>query len=72
MPTRGYQVSADHLKNVRVLKPNELGTLTFHPTGYEGYGLGAELNPVDDGWLLTDYEGICLLDKDIGQGDETA
>lgn len=53
------------LKNVRVLKPNELGTLTFHPTGYEGYGLGAELNPVDDGWLLTDYEGICLLDKDM-------
>lgn len=53
------------LKNVRVLKPNELGTLTFHPTGYEGYGLGAELNPVDDGWLLTDYEGFCLLDKDM-------
>lgn len=53
------------LKNVRVLKPNELGTLTFHPTGYEGYGLGAELNPVDDGWLLTDYEGICLLGKDM-------
>ena len=53
------------LKNVRVLKPNELGTLIFHPTGYEGYGLGAELNPVDDGWLLTDYEGICLLDKDM-------
>ena len=53
------------LKNVRALKPNELGTLTFHPTGYEGYGLGAELNPVDDGWLLTDYEGICLLDKDM-------
>ena len=41
------------LKNVRALKPNELGTLIFHPTGYEGYGLGAELNPVDDGWLLT-------------------
>lgn len=53
------------LKNVRVLKPNELGTLIFHPTGYEGYGLGAELTPVDDGWLLTDYEGICLLDKDM-------
>ena len=53
------------LKNVRVLKPNALGTLSFHPTGYEGYGLGAELNPVDDGWLLTDYEGICLLDKDM-------
>lgn len=53
------------LKNVRALKPNELGTPIFHPTGYEGYGLGAELNPVDDGWLLTDYEGICLLDKDM-------
>ena len=38
------------LKNVRVLKPNALGILSFHPTGYEGYGLGAELNPVDDGW----------------------
>ena len=24
------------LKNVRALKPNELGTLIFHPTGYEG------------------------------------
>ena len=53
------------LKNVRALKPNALGILSFHPTGYEGYGLGAELNPVDDGWLLTDYEGICLLDKDM-------
>ena len=53
------------LKNVRVLKPNALGILSFHPTGYEGYGLGAELNPVDDGWLLADYEGICLLDKDM-------
>ena len=53
------------LKNVRALAPNALGTLSFHPTGYEGYGLGAELNPVDDGWLLTDYEGICLLDKDM-------
>ena len=53
------------LKNVRVLKPNALGILSFHPTSYEGYGLGAELNPVDDGWLLTDYEGICLLDKDM-------
>ncbi len=53
------------LKNVRVLKPNELGTLSFHPTGYEGHGLGAELRPVDDGWLLTDYEGFCLLDKDM-------
>ena len=53
------------LKNVRVLKPNALGILSFHPTGYEGYGLGAELNPVDDGWLLTNYEGICLLDKDM-------
>ncbi|HJF90898.1 MAG TPA: DUF4933 domain-containing protein [Mediterranea massiliensis] len=53
------------LKNVRVLKPNALGILSFHPTGYEGYGLGAELSLVDDGWLLTDYEGICLLDKDM-------
>ena len=53
------------LKNVQALKPNALGILSFHPTGYEGYGLGAELNPVDDGWLLTDYEGICLLDKDM-------
>lgn len=53
------------LKNVRALKPNALGILSFHPTGYEGYGFGAELNPVDDGWLLADYEGICLLDKDM-------
>lgn len=53
------------LKNVRALKPNALGILSFHPTGYEGYGLGAELSLVDDGWLLTDYEGICLLDKDM-------
>lgn len=53
------------LKNVQALKPNALGILSFHPTGYEGYGLGAELNPVDDGWLLADYEGICLLDKDM-------
>ena len=53
------------LKNVRVLKPNALGILSFHPTGYEGYGLGAELSLVDDGWLLADYEGICLLDKDM-------
>ena len=53
------------LKNVQALKPNAWGILSFHPTGYEGYGLGAELNPVDDGWLLTDYEGICLLDKDM-------
>ena len=47
------------------MKPNALGILSFHPTGYEGYGLGAELSLVDDGWLLTDYEGICLLDKDM-------
>lgn len=53
------------LKNVQALKPDALGILSFHPTGYEGHGLGAELNPVDDGWLLTDYEGICLLDKDM-------
>lgn len=53
------------LKNVQALKPNALGILSFHPTGYEGYGLGAELSLVDDGWLLTDYEGICLLDKDM-------
>lgn len=53
------------LKNVQALKPNTLGILSFHPTGYEGYGLGAELSPVDDGWLLADYEGICLLDKDM-------
>lgn len=53
------------LKNVRPLEPNALGTLSFHPTGYEGYGLGAELSPVDDGWLLMDYEGFCLLDKDM-------
>lgn len=53
------------LKNVQALKPNALGILSFHPTGYEGYGLGAELSLVDDGWLLADYEGICLLDKDM-------
>lgn len=53
------------LKDVRALQPNALGTLSFHPTGYEGHGLGAELSPVDDGWLLTDYEDICLLDKDM-------
>ena len=53
------------LKDVRVLKPNALGILSFHPTGYEGYGLGTELSLVDDGWLLADYEGICLLDKDM-------
>lgn len=53
------------LKDVRALKPNALGILSFHPTGYEGYGLGAELSLVDDGWLLTDYEGLCLLDKDM-------
>lgn len=53
------------LKNVRVLKPNEFGTLTFRPTGYEGHGLGLNLLPVDDGWLLTDYEAVCLLDKEM-------
>lgn len=53
------------LKNVQALKPNALGLLSFHPTGYEGYGLGAELSLVDDGWLLADYESICLLDKDM-------
>ena len=53
------------LKNVRVLKHNEFGTLTFRPTGYEGHGLGLNLLPVDDGWLLTDYEAVCLLDKDM-------
>lgn len=53
------------LKDVRQLQPNALGTLSFHPTGYEGRGLGARLTPVDGGWMLTDYEGICLLDKDM-------
>lgn len=53
------------LENVRSLEPNALGKLSFHPTGCEGYGLGADLVAVDDGWLLADYEAVRLLDKDM-------
>ena len=53
------------LKNVRALKPNELGTPVLYATGVEAIPQSGALLPVEGEWVMQAGEGLFLLDKDF-------
>ena len=51
------------LKNVRELKPNELGTPVLHATGVEALPQSGALLHVEGEWVMQAAEGLFLLDE---------
>lgn len=50
------------LKNVRTLKPNELGTPVLYATGAEAHPTRSPLLKVEGEWVMQALEGLYLLD----------
>ena len=53
------------LRNVRELKPNELGTPVLYATGVEALAQSSALLHIGDEWVMQAGEGLFLLDKDF-------